>query len=102
MRVLYTARTRAIGFPKNKTKFLSHDEGAFQMKSSVTRTLLILSLASVAVVHGTAATPDLVKTANGTLKGMGRQSSGVRIFKGVPFAQPPTGDLRWKEPQRVK
>jgi len=72
------------------------------MKSSVTRTLLILTLASVAVVHGTAATPDLVKTANGTLKGMGRQSSGVRIFKGVPFAQPPTGDLRWKEPQRVK
>jgi para-nitrobenzyl esterase len=24
------------------------------------------------------------------------------MFKGIPFAQPPIGDLRWKEPQPVK
>ena len=24
------------------------------------------------------------------------------MFKGVPFAQPPVGDLRWKEPQPPK
>lgn len=30
------------------------------------------------------------------------QPSGVRIFKGVPFAEPPVGDLRWREPQPVK
>jgi len=30
------------------------------------------------------------------------QPSGVRIFRGIPFAQPPTGELRWREPQPVK
>src|ERR1044072_1968290 len=41
-----------------------------------------------------------VKTANGTLEGT--NESGIRVFRGVPFAQPPVGDLRWKEPQPVK
>jgi para-nitrobenzyl esterase len=41
-----------------------------------------------------------VKTANGILQGT--QISGISIFKGVPFAQPPVGDLRWKAPQPVK
>ena len=45
---------------------------------------------------------DLVQTANGTVEGRGVQPSGVRIFRGIPFAQPPTGDLRWREPQPVK
>ncbi len=41
-----------------------------------------------------------VKTANGTLEGV--DESGIRAFKGVPFAAPPIGDLRWREPQPVK
>lgn len=40
-----------------------------------------------------------VKTANGTLEGV--DESGVWAFKGVPFAAPPVGDLRWREPQPV-
>jgi para-nitrobenzyl esterase len=44
---------------------------------------------------------DLVKTVSGTLEGTGRQASGVREFKGVPFAQPPVGNLRWTTPQPV-
>lgn len=42
-----------------------------------------------------------VPTASGVVEGV-REISGVRSFKGIPFAAPPTGDLRWKEPRPVK
>lgn len=42
-----------------------------------------------------------VHIANGTLEGE-QDTGNVRIFRGIPFAQPPVGDLRWKEPQPVK
>ncbi len=44
--------------------------------------------------------PLQVKIANGVLEGV--DESGVRAFKGVPFAAPPIGDLRWRAPQPVK
>ncbi len=40
-----------------------------------------------------------VKVAGGLLSGI--DSSGVKVFKGVPFAAPPVGPLRWREPQPV-
>ncbi|MBV9852199.1 MAG: carboxylesterase family protein [Armatimonadetes bacterium] len=43
-----------------------------------------------------------VKTANGIVEGTVNPESGVRMFKGIPYAQPPVGDLRWREPQPVK
>lgn len=42
-----------------------------------------------------------VKTANGTLEGV-TEASGVVSYKGIPFALPPVGNLRWKEPQAPK
>jgi para-nitrobenzyl esterase len=41
-----------------------------------------------------------VKVAQGTLEGV--DESGVYTFKGIPFAQPPVGELRWKAPQAPK
>ncbi len=41
-----------------------------------------------------------VKVANGELEGI--DASGVNIFKGIPYAAPPVGDFRWREPQPVK
>ena len=43
---------------------------------------------------------DRVKTANGTVEGT-TESSGIHAYRGIPFAAPPTGDLRWKPPQPV-
>ncbi|QIW95855.1 hypothetical protein AMS68_001373 [Peltaster fructicola] len=42
-----------------------------------------------------------VKTTNGTVVGS-YSSLGVDQFNGIPFAQPPVGDLRLKPPQPVK
>ncbi len=42
-----------------------------------------------------------VETINGIVEG-NHEKSGVYSFKGIPFAAPPVGDLRWKEPQPVK
>ena len=42
----------------------------------------------------------VVKTPLGVLRGL-KGDGGVRIFRGVPFAQPPVGALRFRAPVRV-
>jgi len=42
-----------------------------------------------------------IKIANGMLEG-NLEQTGIYSFKGIPYAAPPVGDLRWKEPQPVQ
>ena len=50
---------------------------------------------------GAAAGAVQVQTADGLVAGV-TEKSGVRSFKGLPFAQPPVGPLRWQEPRPVQ
>jgi para-nitrobenzyl esterase len=42
-----------------------------------------------------------VRTEAGSVEGSTSADGKVQIFKGIPFAAPPVGALRWKEPQPV-
>lgn len=42
---------------------------------------------------------QIVETEYGKLQGVVNAEGTVVAFKGIPYAAPPVGDLRWKEPQ---
>jgi len=44
---------------------------------------------------------DRVRIDTGVVEGTASADAKVRIFKGIPFAAPPVGALRWKAPQPV-
>ena len=44
----------------------------------------------------------LVKTDCGMLSGIVAADTGVHIFKGIPYARPPLGPLRWQAPQPLQ
>ena len=58
------------------------------------------SILSVSTAMGAGA--DRVKTAAGEIEGTGPRANGVREFKGIPFAAPPVGELRFAAPQPVE
>lgn len=45
--------------------------------------------------------PVQISTANGIIEGEFDIKTNIQSFKGIPFAQPPVGDLRWKAPQNL-
>lgn len=66
---------------------------------------MIRSLKYIVVLLALATTafgqkPAPVKTQHGLVQGV--SSDGLTVYKGIPFAAPPVGDLRWRAPQPLQ
>jgi para-nitrobenzyl esterase len=58
---------------------------------------ILLAIAIVAMPLAGLTASSTVKVQQGTLQGTVEQ--GLTVYRGVPFAAPPVGDLRWRAPQ---
>jgi para-nitrobenzyl esterase len=65
------------------------------MRTYLSVILITFAGASLAL----AAIDQPVKTETGLLSSVPGKNADVRVFKGIPYAAPPVGDLRWKPPQ---
>lgn len=56
---------------------------------------------AVLLAGTSAAARGQVRTDAGTVEGSASTDGKVQVFKGIPYAAPPVGALRWREPQPV-
>lgn len=49
----------------------------------------------------TAQIEDPIQLESGLLAGVAGADATLKVYKGIPYAAPPVGDLRWREPQPV-
>src|SRR5262245_44219435 len=62
-------------------------------------TVLIPAAVLLSTLSAFAAITDPIKIEQGLLSGTTGNSADVRVYRGIPYAAPPVGDLRWKAPQ---
>jgi para-nitrobenzyl esterase len=55
-------------------------------------------LLATAAAFGAARQPA-AKVAGGELSGIAGRNPAIRVFKGIPYAAPPVGELRWRAPR---
>lgn len=65
------------------------------------RQVVVAAAASAVVTACSSGLPEAIETDFGLVAGVA-VSDKVRAFKGLPFAAPPVGELRWRAPQPVE
>ena len=58
--------------------------------------IILISISSCVVGEN-----PVLKIEGGKIQGIPTKTSGVYVYKGIPYAAPPVRDLRWKSPQPV-
>jgi para-nitrobenzyl esterase len=72
---------------------------------SIRPTIILLTsvIIYMAIIQNAEAqSPDRVHVKGGLVEGSTGSDPGIRVFKGIPYAAPPVGDLRWRPPQPVQ
>jgi para-nitrobenzyl esterase len=88
-------------------EYMSQDSNRLRALPVSPFAMILLAIACFTMVSVSAAQTAtqtdrfLVRTTNGPLQGVARPDGGAE-FLGIPYAQPPVGDLRWHEPVLVK
>ncbi|HTL18670.1 MAG TPA: carboxylesterase family protein [Patescibacteria group bacterium] len=68
------------------------------MHKTIRSIILGIAMSHTACLMATSLAENQVQTANGIVEGTFNPATGIHSFKGIPFAQPPVGELRWKPP----
>lgn len=71
------------------------------MKNLFYSFLMFLSFALISSCNKNIDPNPVLTIEGGQIKGIETPTDGIIAYKGIPFAAPPVGDLRWKAPQPV-
>ena len=66
-------------------------------------TIVSLAVSLCLLAYGSAAAEPgpIVAVEGGEIQGSFEADGEIAVFKGIPYAAPPVGELRWKPPQPV-
>ena len=65
------------------------------------KTFVVICMAFAAIPASAADSGPIVRITGGQVRGLTLEKGGA-VFRGIPYAAPPVGDLRWREPMPVK
>ena len=84
-----------------RVRCASHNAGRLHYHDHVLRIVILVFVFVVAVGPEAYAGPhEIVRIDSGRLRGV--TTEGVIAYKGIPFAAPPIGPLRWRAPQPLQ